>query len=326
MINLNTTILSKPRFTFDGEYDRVVQKGNVGTSYVYALQLYRGHTCVLRGRRNDNSSTVKVNRSQEVDLTGSAGGHTQTWEYAGSAAQNNFNGDWFVGTKGQRASDGYDWDIQLARIHFPTSANDNTHLVRLSHLNQVGTAGFDGAAYRTEAAVTPDYRRLMIVALDDSKNAHFGLYDLATINSRLNGVQTSGSKQGHVPLNEVTSLASFTIPTITNNIPSLQGFDIDNRNNIYVSCQPHPTAEAGQRGPRQIVKIPWGETESSNWYVANYNGYNSDLDISGYYTEFEGVQVIDEDSLYLTVAYHDISKGLLTDKNKIFKISGFQTY
>lgn len=73
MINLNTTILSKPRFIFDGEYDRVVQKGNVGTSYVYALQLYRRHTCVLRGRRNDNSSTVKVIRSQEVNLTGSAG-------------------------------------------------------------------------------------------------------------------------------------------------------------------------------------------------------------------------------------------------------------
>lgn len=37
MKKLYPNILSKPRFEFTNEYPRVVQKGNVGQKYVYAL-------------------------------------------------------------------------------------------------------------------------------------------------------------------------------------------------------------------------------------------------------------------------------------------------
>ncbi|WP_154881601.1 helveticin J family class III bacteriocin [Lactobacillus intestinalis] len=287
--------------------------------------MYKGHTYVLRGLRNDASSTVYLDRSTKVDLTDSAGGHTQTWEYAGSTREGNDNG-WFIGTKGQ-LNDGYEWDIQLARIKFPTIASSNLQLVRLSHLNDSGK-GFKGKyLYRTEGAVTPDYSKLMTVAVEKTdngkQNAYFGLYNLNQVNSYLNGKQTSGWEQGHVVLGSLVCTDAFTIYGITNNIPSLQGFDIDNDYNIYISSELSPTT-SGPRGSRQIIKIPWGESEPNNWYRALYDGYNSVLDISNHYTEFENIQVIDNNSLYLTVAYHNRSTAsLTTDVNKIFKIQGF---
>ncbi|MEN2379908.1 helveticin J family class III bacteriocin [Lactobacillus helveticus] len=327
MIGLNTTILDSPRFTFENDYPRVVQKGNVGSKYVYALQLYKGHTYVLRGLRDDSSSTVYLDTSKKVDLTSTAGGHTQTWEYAGGSDKNNYNSGWFIGTKGQY-NGGYDWDIQLARISFPTVASSNTHLVRLSHLNNAG-AGLDGAyLYRTEAAVTPDYSKLMVVAIEKEpsgkQNAYFDLYNLSEVNEALNGKQTSGTSQGHVPLGTLNCTHSFIIYGITNTIPSLQGFDIDNNYNVYVSSQLSPTA-SGPRGSRQIIKIPWGINDSSNWYVANYDGYG-ELDVTDHYSEFENIQVIDDNSLYLTVAYHNFTQDMVIGVNKIFKIEGFRTY
>lgn len=324
MKKLYPTILSTPRFEFKNDFNRVVQKGNVGSKYVYALQLYKGTTYVMRGTRDDNSSVVNLSTSNRTVLSGTAGGHTQTWEYAGSKYQNNKYGAWFVGTKGQ--SDGnYDWDIQLARVTFPTTASANTELTRLSHLNKVGSKqgiDFDGTyLLRTEAAVTPDYSKLMIVAIDTSYNAHIGLYNLSEVNDALNAKEAS---HGHVPLSDLTCTNAFLINNISANIPSLQGFDIDNQYNVYVSCQKAPSS-SGNSYPRQIVKIPWGETNSNNWYTAEFNSNNSVLDEANYYTEFESIQVIDDDSLYLTVAYHySKSTTLETQKNKIFKLSGFR--
>lgn len=282
----------------------------------------------MRGRRDDNSSKVYLDTSRRVVLSGSAGGHTQTWEYAGSVDENNNNGGWFIGTKGQRQEgSSYDWDIQLARVKFPTTASSNTELTRLSHLNRVGSeqhVDFDGTyLLRTEAAVTPDYSKLMIVAIDTSYNAHIGLYDLAAVNAELNKKEAS---HGHVPLTDLTCEKAFIIEKInaSNKIPSLQGFDIDNKYNIYVSCQKNPST-SGNSYPRQIVKIPWGESSSDGWYSAEFNGYNSTLDEAGYFTEFESIQVIDDNSLYLTVAYHNSnSPDLTTEKNKIFKLEGFR--
>lgn len=317
--------MDKPRFIFNNDYPRVVQKGNVGSKYVYALQLYNGHTYVLRGLRDDNTSTVNLNTSNKVDLTSSAGGHTQTWEYAGGTDKYNYSSGWFIGTKGQRTGN-YDWDIQLARISFPTTASSNTQLVRLSHLNRAGS-GFDGSElYRTEAAVTPDYSKLMVVALDKSNNAYFGLYNLSEVNQKLNAKQSSSGTQGHVPLTDLTCEDSFIIWNITNDIPSLQGFDIDNDYNVYVSCQPKPDDNGQQGLPRMIVKIPWNDNNSANWYKADYSDYNSTLDINNHVTEFEGIQVIDDNSLYLTVAYHNTLQDLKTDINKIFKIEGFRIH
>lgn len=106
----------------------------------------------------------------------------------------------------------------------------------------------------------------------------------------------------------------------------MQGFDIDNDYNVYVSCQPKPDDNGQQGLPRMIVKIPWNDNNSANWYKADYSDYNSTLDINNHVTEFEGIQVIDDNSLYLTVAYHNTLQDLKTDINKIFKIEGFRIH
>lgn len=64
MQRIYPNILDKPRFQFENGFERVVQKGNVGSKYVYALQLYRNITYVMRGRRDDNSSKVYLDTSR----------------------------------------------------------------------------------------------------------------------------------------------------------------------------------------------------------------------------------------------------------------------
>ena len=46
------------------------------------------------------------------------------------------------------------------------------------------------------------------------------------------------------------------------------------------------------------------------------------LDSLGYVTEFESVQVLDANNIYLTVAYHRKS-DLTTLKNRVYKVEGF---
>ena len=79
----NVNILSQ--FDLGTGYQAVVQKGNVGSKYVYALQLRGGVTTILRGYRGGN-----INQSI-LELSGQAGGHTQTWEFAGN--HNDINGN-----------------------------------------------------------------------------------------------------------------------------------------------------------------------------------------------------------------------------------------
>ena len=59
-------------------YLAVAQKGNVGSTYIYAEQLRnkQSEIHVLRGHAGNVTTPV-------VTMYGSAGGHTQTWEYSG---------------------------------------------------------------------------------------------------------------------------------------------------------------------------------------------------------------------------------------------------
>lgn len=60
-------------------YARVVQKGNIGETYVYALQMYKNQTLVSRIRNDQEYLSFP---SPQTWLTGTASSHTQTWEYA----------------------------------------------------------------------------------------------------------------------------------------------------------------------------------------------------------------------------------------------------
>lgn len=117
-----------------------------------------------------------------------------------------------------------------------------------------------------------------------------------------------------VNIQSINCVKAFMIPNFVGQIGSVQGYDIDNgANYIYVSSQ-----YAGN-SDRKIVKIPWGSTDSNHWESADLTNVST-LDVSGCYTELEGIQLIDENDLYLTVAYHR-SSDALTTMNRIYRVS-----
>lgn len=308
-------------------YKVVVQKGNVGSKYVYALQLLHSqhNIYVFRGLREekvqfDKSNPVLRLIGQDNDGTlHTAGGHTQTWEYA------NRSNEWFVGTKYISAS--HFWTKQIARVHIPITnkVTNNTDLPRLSYLNYAGGMGYSGDdMQRVEAAVSSNYKYFMIVSGDTAGNAYFSLYDLNLINERLDAAGTSP-----VDIRTIDYISSFEIPQITDmsKVGSLQGFDIsDDGKFVYISSQYSPTS--GDHGEtRKIVKVPWKSTDPSYWEEVNLK-YNSELDAvneygNKYLTEFEGIQLINDNDLYLTVAYHDPNADPVnqTTMNRIYRVS-----
>ncbi|WP_277612423.1 helveticin J family class III bacteriocin [Lactobacillus agrestimuris] len=107
-------------------------------------------------------------------------------------------------------------------------------------------------------------------------------------------------------------------------INSIQGFDLDNDGNIYISSQLRPSLNV--RGwtthHKQIVKIPYyAHYDQSQWSAVNLSAFKK-LDISGHHSEVESIQIIGENHGYLTVAYHeDVSGENKTVLNRIYELS-----
>lgn len=295
----------------DDLYHVVVQKGNVGSSYVYALQLLHKGTNIYVFRGNRQKDVAFDKNNPVLRLIGqdgnTAGGHTQTWEYAGQS------GDWLVGTKPNPnlpADAKIHWTSQITRVHIPdgTKIYKNTELPRLSHLNYAG--GYHIDMLRVEAAVSPgpDYDKLLIASVDNSNNGYFSVYSMAEVNEKLTQSQYNVSN-GIIPDVDIRRLdckKSFMISGLgdSSKVSSIQGYDIDkDANNIYISSQKAKKDPSEANTERKIIRIPWGETNSNNWDRVDLTA-NTSLDVSGYYTEFEGIQYISDRSLYLTVSYH----------------------
>lgn len=317
----------------NGVHEVVVQKGNVGSSYIYALQLLKQGTDAVVYRAKKGSSFKKGAGQTRLYLNGhktngstaqTAGGHTQTWEYAGDKAHKNYNGEWFIGTKSKiDTKTGIAFDTQIARVGFGKHEyKHNTQLTRISNLNQAGNKF--GIAYsgdkllRSEAAVSPNYEYFLIATVDTDGNGYFSIYNLADINSELNRVGT-----GDVNLKENQYLrercvSAFKVTDFVGKVGSIQGYDIDNDMNIYISSEAHPDKNNIVSKPKKIVKMPWNTKERSQWDFISLDN-NRIIDKTGYATELEGIQVSGLNELYLTVAYHD-HKTYTTKYNKIFKV------
>lgn len=339
----------KLMYDLTGVNQVVVQKGNVGAKYLYALQLlhnqndtvvYRakpGHSFKKLSGKNPTASDVqKINCLYLAGTTDSnpdhaAGGHTQTWEYAGSS--NNDDGGWFIGTKPKKTSSGK-FDTQIARIPFPSKNGSyytkNTQLPRISNLNAAGRnyhIDYSGSnLVRSEAAVTPspNYQYLLIATIDstntsDNKgNGYFSLYNLSDMNQAINNAGTGDVNLAKEDIGN-KAVKAFKIENFVGKIGSIQGYDIDENLNIYISSEYHPDKTNIVSKPRKIVKIPWGTTSSEQWNMLDLTN-DTRLNMSGYATEFEGIQVNKENDLYLTIAYHN-SKNYTTEYNRIYKVT-----
>lgn len=324
---INKDVQVSLMYEFENLHHVVVQASDVGSKYIYALQLLHKQTdiavfCAEKGHKHvffDESNPI-------VMMTDKAGGHTQTWTYSGE------KGRWFIGTKPKKHGSIL-WDTQIARVDLsngPIQVDSNTQLPRLSYMNRAGYGFGDNSVpipgsqfERLEAAVSPDYKKFLVASIDLNHTGRFALYDLDEINQALDQAEADNSD---VNIQNLHCLGAFAIPNFnTDIVQSVQGYDIDEDNNIYVSSQLGPKEDflglAKEGKPREIVKIPWGETNPDNFEVADLT-HNKTVDSLGYVTEFESIQVLDANNIYLTVAYHKKS-GLTTLKNRVYKIEGF---
>ena len=256
-----------------------------------------------------------------LTLVGAAAGHTQTWEYSGRS------GKWFVGTKPGAGN----WAKQIARVDIRYTSgthSSNTEFPRLAYLNRAGANPFSGNAMtHAEAAVSPDYTKFLIATIENDEIGHFTIYDLDTINNALDNAGTD-----FVSLDGFPYQNSFTISNLygdgqDNIVNSIQGYDLDNSGNIYISSQLHPTLKSNGSWTvhhKQIVKIPYyaqSEYSESQWSSVNLSAFGG-LDISGEHSEVESIQIIDENHCYLTVAYHANVYGKnKTISNKIYELA-----
>lgn len=300
-------------------YMAVVQKGNVGSKYIYAEQLRNNQTenHILRGYAGNVTSPV-------LSLYNNAGGHSQTWEYSGRSNR------WFVGTK-PRTDTQTLWDKQVARVNIKENGGahySNTDFPRLAYLDRAG-AEKDHCANpndmeRSEAAVSPSYSKFLIATIETDGTGHFIIYNMDKINNLLDEVEET---KDYVDLRKVSCLESFTVKNFAGDgavLNSVQGYDLDDAGNIYISSQLAPDFKNGKYTAhhKQIVKIPTYARENvSQWETVNLSA-NGKLDISGEHTELEGIQILNENHCYLTVAYHaNVGGKNKTVSNKIFEVS-----
>ena len=95
--------------------------------------------------------------------------------------------------------------------------------------------------------------------------------------------------------------------------------------NIYVSSQKSPDTLNHKYYSKNIFKIPtYDRFTTSNWLQVDLDKYAGPINIygQGMHTELEGIQILDENHCYLTVAYHKTVSGKnKTVSNKIYEVS-----
>src|SRR5699024_6475280 len=146
-------------------------------------------------------------------------------------------GQWFVGVKPTKIQ-GSDiiWAGQMARVDINTQPGPHA-----------------------EAAVSPNYKKILIATIENNRIGHFIIYDLDKINQALD----KSGKYKDVSVDGFEYEDSFTINNLYGNaedavVNSIQGYDLDNDGNIYISSQKAPDFDGSYHAyHKQIVKIPW---------------------------------------------------------------------
>lgn len=251
-----------------------------------------------------------------MDLHNTAAGHTQTWAYA---CPNN----WFIGTKPNKKN----WAIQIARVNIKTNGGyHDTHydFPRLAHLDHAGNVSYNGSLTRAEAAVSPDHTKFLLVTVNDSGKGYFTIYKLAAINTALDSVQNNDGAHRFFDIGEISPqdiVDQFTIDNLYSKdvkdtsfiLHSLQGFDVDNDNNVFISSQKSPDIDPdtgrfpkNQTYHKELLVIPANARNNQDqWTNVNLSASGViDQPGTGRHTEVEGIQAIDANNAYLTVAYH----------------------
>ena len=305
----------------------VVQKTYVGQNHAYALQQVGGASFVYSGRKGRNVSFKKS--WPTLRIAQKVAGHTQTFENAGRKKQ------WFVGVKpnDMNQQQGWSsWSSQIARLKLPrfrslTNLRRVPCLTNLNHAgNKFGISCASNQFARVELAVSTDQQDALIAYGDNDHNGYFALYQLNELNAALDQAKAPNKA---VDITQLNCLDAFMIPNLSGSrgqVGSLQGFALNHyfdqsgkeQNDLYISSQP-ASDKVGH--DRKIVKIPWRESNPLNWELVDLTEQPA-LEIPGYYTELEGLQLIGNNEVYLTVAYHQqfLAKNP-TKINKLYRVT-----
>ena len=305
----------------------VVQKTYIGQNHAYALQQVGGASFVYRGRKGRNVSFKKS--WPTLRIAQKVAGHTQTFENAGQKKQ------WFVGVKpnDMNQQQGWSsWSSQIARLKLPrfrplTNLRRVPCLTNLNHAgNKFGISCASNQLARVELAVSTNQQDALIAYGDNDHNGYFALYQLNELNAALDQAKAPNKA---VDITQLNCLDAFMIPNLSGSrgqVGSLQGFALNHyfdqsgkeQNDLYISSQP-ASDKVGH--DRKIVKIPWREPNPLNWELVDLTEQPA-LEIPGYYTEFEGLQLIGNNEVYLTVAYHQqfLAKNP-TKINKLYRVT-----
>lgn len=288
-------------------YPRVVQTSSIQSDSIYALQKYQNNTVIHCVKRPAYGQNVHFSRDKKMVLKGF--GHTQTWADAG-------NGEWFVGA-GPNPNTKYKFDTELARISYQPGIelSKQADLPKLVNLNYASDRPF--VMRRCEAAISPNHHWILIASIDINGDGHFAIYNLTAINSALDYAAMQTNK--NVDLRNFTPVEAFHISMMRGIGPaqlnSFQGYELDNQKNIYISREAKPD-ENGSKFPREIVKIPWRDTDYRNWahYKIDHPSWKNKA------TELEGIE-INGNVLNLTVAFHKKDAEQQVYANHIYQIN-----
>ena len=291
----------------------VVQKTVNTHKSLYTLQVIHNDIIVRRVAKTRHHKKIKFSSKHQLRLKNF--GHTQTWLYAG-------NNSWLVGAKPvKHPSENYYWDTEIARVKYPKKRKTISklhNLPRLTHLNYATDMAQKDYPLlkRSEVAISPNRRWLLIGTVDTKNNGHFAIYNFKEINSKLN--QAAHHSKKTVNLKYVKSVSAFHINkffgTGPNQVNSIQGYEIDNKKAIYISRELKPVSR-NSSFPREVVKIPWNATNSSDWtrYKINNSHWKKVA------TELEGIELSGK-NINLTVAYHKRNKSHDVIGNRVYKL------
>ena len=224
------------------------------------------------------------------------------------------------------------WSSQIARLKLPrlrpiTNLRGVPCLTNLNHAgNKFGISCASNQFARVELAVSSDREAALIAYGDNDHNGYFALYQLNELNTALDQAKAPNKA---VDITQLNCLDAFMIPNLSGSrgqVGSLQGFALNHyfdqsgkeQNDLYISSQP-ASDKVGH--DRKIVKIPWREPNPLNWELVDLTEQPA-LEIPGYYTELEGLQLIGNNEVYLTVAYHQqfLAKNP-TKINKLYRVT-----
>ncbi|WEV39606.1 helveticin J family class III bacteriocin [Lactobacillus sp. ESL0681] len=297
-------------------YKNVVQNFFIGSKYVYALQLHSSNggygkdAYISRTKKPAESSTY-----QTVDFTGAKVvhmrnfGHGQTLDFF----KDGVNSYLLIATEADQTSTYPSknnpnkfvkkyWDLQLARLNFnnPGTINTNTSVVRLAHIDKA--VGMTGGLKRVGGAISKgnNYSELLVGAVDKQNNGYFARYDMDLINQQMD--ERSKTYLETIPqissnLQPIPGLGSTALPQA-----SIQGFELDNYGNIYVSSGTETPYYATPESSPSVTRFR--PNNSCRSLVLN-NSKWSEWCTGTHAIETEGIQLTsDLQTMFIGISYH----------------------